>query len=143
MAHKVDIATNDVDRYTKHRFDNCNAPQQYKKKPVKIGQGLDFLNVGEQIEEDPRKTRRTTTSLAFQWFFDFFWRGIFDFGYFGTWIAEIWPQNLSPGRKFHAEFDFLVKTKKFWRPEAKNKEKPKMLVSEIQVSWAFSKPWRV
>ena len=63
----------------------------------------------------------TFSSLAFRQFFDFFVFLIF--GHFGTWIAEFSPQNLSPGRKFHAESDFRVKTKKFWRPGAKNEEK--------------------
>ena len=62
--------------------------------------------------------------LAFRQFFNFFVFLIF--GHFGTWIAEFSPQNLSPGRKFHAESDFRVKTKKFWRPGAKNEEKTKI-----------------
>ena len=66
----------------------------------------------------------SVTSLAFRQFFNFFVFLIF--GHFGTWIAEFSPQNLSPGRKFHAESDFRVKTKKFWRPGAKNEEKPKI-----------------
>ena len=74
----------------------------------------------EILDED----REPEASLAFRQFFNFFVFLIF--GHLGTWIAEFSPQNPSPGRKFHAESDFRVKTKKFWRPGAKNEEKPKI-----------------
>ena len=61
----------------------------------------------------------TTVFLRLPFGFFFVW---LMFGHFGTWIAEFWPQNPSPGRKFNAESDFQVETKRFWRPGAKKDE---------------------
>ena len=65
-----------------------------------------------------------SSSLAFRHFFFFFVFLIFR--YFGSWISEFGHQNPSSGRKFNAESDFRVKTKRLWRPGAKKEEKPKL-----------------